>query len=173
MAPPSLPQHEVVVVRGAHGVEHVGLVGNVELFPVMEHLVQTEVIAAEVLHVVLLQRPLHDLRSVVLARQQNALVDVAVAAALHADADDAGVRDLFVVERLRGVGRTWGRGRFWTGTQRGWTQVRVGRAARGTGQTGRRRRHGEVFGDVVEGPRERLELEPEGVRVGHSELLHV
>lgn len=134
VAPPTLPQHKVIIVCGAHGVKHVGFVRNVELFPVAEHLVKSKVIAAEILHVVLLQCPLYDLRSVVLARQQNALVHISVADALYADVDDAGVRDLFVVEWLwsgRGTrGGTGGEDRVWTGTQRSWTQVWMGRAAR-------------------------------------------
>lgn len=173
VAPPSRPQHKVVIVRGAHGVKHVGVVRNMELFPVAEHLIKTKVVAAEVLHVVFLQRPLNDLRGVVLARQQNAFVDVAVADALHTDADDAGVGDLFVVEWLRGRAGTRGRGRFWTGTKRGRTQVWMGRAAGRTGQTRTWRRHGEVLSDVVEGAGERLKFEPEWIWIGHSELLHV
>lgn len=31
VAPPALTQHKVVVGGGAHGVEHVGLVGDLEL----------------------------------------------------------------------------------------------------------------------------------------------
>lgn len=56
-----------------------------------EHLIKSIIVGAEILHVVLLQRPLYDLRSVVLARQQNALVHISVAGALHTDVDDAGV----------------------------------------------------------------------------------
>lgn len=175
VAPPSLPQHKVVIVRGAHGVKHVGFVRDVELFPVAEHLVKSKVGAAGVLHVVFLQRPLYDLGSVVLARQQDAFVDVAVGDALHGDADDAGVGDLFVVERLwSGTGARRGGGGGGTGTQGGGAQVWMGRAAAGgAGQTGRGREHGEVLGDIVERAGERLEFEPEWVWVGHSELLHV
>lgn len=108
VAPPALTQHKVVVGGGAHGVEHVGLVRDLELLPTEKHLAEAEVSVADVLHVVLLQRPLNDLRGVVLAGQQYALVDVPVTDALHADPDDARVGNLFVVEGLRGLWRAAG-----------------------------------------------------------------
>lgn len=89
VASPALAQDKVIIGSGAHGVKHIGFVWNLELFSTAEHLVQAEIVAAHIVHVVLFKSSLNHLRCVVLTGQQNALVDVTIADALHTDPDDA------------------------------------------------------------------------------------
>lgn len=122
VALPALAQDKVIVGRGAHGVKYVGFVRYLELFSIVEHLAEAEVIRADVLHVVLFKSSLNHLRRVVLTGQQYALVDVSVAERLHTDPDDTGVSDLLVVNRQHSLRRAAGR-RLWTQNQRGGAQV--------------------------------------------------
>lgn len=88
VAPPALMQHKVIVGRSAHGIKHIGFVWDLELFSIVEHLAEAEIMTADILHVVFFKSPLNHLRCVVLTCQQYALVDVPIADALHTDPDD-------------------------------------------------------------------------------------
>lgn len=178
VAPPALAQDKVVVGGGAHGIKHVGFVGDLQLFSAVELLKEAEVVTLDVLHVVFFESSLDHLRRVVLTGQQNAFVDVSIADTLHADPDDAQVGDLLVVDGQRGLrgaaGRRRRRRRLGAQQQRGGAEVRMGGAAGGAGQAGRGRRHGaEILGHVVEGAREGLQLESEEGRLRSREVLHV
>lgn len=109
VAPPALTQHKVIVGGGAHGIKYVGFVGDLELFSIVEHLAEVEIVAADILHVVLFKSPLNHLRCVVLTGQQYALVDVSIADTLHTDPDDTRVSNLFVVDGQHGLRRAAGR----------------------------------------------------------------
>lgn len=98
-----------------------------------------------------------------LTAHQDALVHVAVAAVLHADAHDAGVGPLLVVDGPRGAGARRRGGHLTARGQGAGAEVRVGRAAGGEG--GARGAGGgeEVLGDVVQGARQGLRA---GQRMG-------
>lgn len=86
---------------------------------------------------------------------QNALIDVAVVAALHADPHDAGVSYLLVIDgfraRRRGGGATGGGGRAVRAHgHRGVGEVGLGGAAGGVGGSGGGGVGGEAFRHVVE-----------------------
>lgn len=87
---------------------------------------------------------------------QNALIDVAVVAALHADPHDAGVSYLLVIDgfraRRRGGGATGGGGgrAVRAHGRRGVREVGLGGAAGGVGGSGGGGVGGEAFRHVVE-----------------------
>lgn len=92
------PEQEVEVCRRVHGVKHVGVVRNHQLFLVRNNLHQLISLLWLHFQVVLCHSSSDHCWRLVLIGQQDALVEVSVAV-LQADSDDAGVLGLCVVEQ--------------------------------------------------------------------------
>lgn len=95
-------EQEVKVCRCVHGIKHIGVVGNHQLFLIRNNLHQLISLLWLHFQVVLCHSSSNHCWRLVLIRQQYALVEVAVAV-LQADSDDTCVLGLCVVEQdLRG-----------------------------------------------------------------------
>lgn len=131
---PPDPEQEVKVGRRVHGVKHVAVVGNHQLFFIGNDLHQLISLLWLRLQVVLRHSSSDHCWRLVLVRQQDALVEVAVAV-LQAHSDDARVLGLCVVEQDLS-GRAGGQGGEGHGAPVGAGVSRVRGGHRRHGNTG-------------------------------------
>lgn len=96
----SLLQDKVIVGRGVHGVKNIGVVGDLQLLFLTDLLNQLIILGSLAVQVVFDHGFPHDCWSLILTRDQYALVHVPVVH-VQTDSDDAAVVHLLVVKWQR------------------------------------------------------------------------